>query len=457
MANGTTGRLANGLLSTFLILIVMTCVTQAEVALPIKAVHATSTTASIVRSSASSTATSRASAASAGTRGLTPRLKIKNCLAKDVLPGDAVDQEPTRRLKQLTMSPCMPAKIDISDPSLPFDDQKGTLTVYGSGITSWSADTAAHAWKRFLRGETPTWQPLDLYYENGLPLQASAFGEEAWDVTIEHFDGLTESIVYGGVMKPRPGQDHALYPIDNPSRRTRSFQMVNGHWTENSHSIFTDFGEMDWLGHNYGHQFFKDDDGTLWMFYERVSTVTNGDPTKTEIFARRFTPPTTLYGEEVAVFKIPTVPYPAVVRATGNLLAEGPRPFVAHVNGQKFYFVSFSSSDWASNRYGINILWSRKVEGPYLPVLNQDQSDLLDLGADLRAHHALTFGPGRASFFQDPDSKWWCIFHASRLPHSTSSQTDAGEDGSFQRNYFLAPVRIELVNGTPKVRVLEND
>ena len=41
-----------------------------------------------------------------------------------------------------------------------------------------------------------------------------------------------------------------------------------------------------WVGHNYGHDFVRDADGKMFMFYERVSEEEEGTPLKTEIFAR---------------------------------------------------------------------------------------------------------------------------------------------------------------------------
>jgi hypothetical protein len=152
---------------------------------------------------------------------------------------------------------------------------------------------------------------------------------------------------------------------------------------------------------------------------------------------------------EIQIFKIGNPPYPATIRGPNNVLAEGPRPFQAELEGKTFYFVSFSSSEWDSDLYGMNLLWSTSFTGPYQPFLTADGKDLKNFGAALAETHHLTWGPGRGSFFQDPDGQWWVIFHAT-------DQSTAARIGL--RNLYLAPVKISLSNdGTPQVQILEND
>ena len=283
-------------------------------------------------------------------------------------------------------------------------------------------------------------------------------------MTIEDFSqGSSEAaqtpVLFGRVMLPPPGQSHAHFDQDNINRRTYGFQLKNQKWIRNLEPLNELFPPTGWLGHNYGHQFITAKNGDLWMFYERVSEVLNDAPLKTEIFARRFTPPAILKGPEIQIFRIPSTPFPAVVRTNGNLLAESPRPFSVRLRHRSYYFVSFSSSDWGSDHYGINLLWSDAIDGPYQPILNSHRHDLKDFGVKIRTEHALTYGPGRGSFFQDAKGHWWVIFHAATLEARRNVQ--AAPNSRFEElilhNFFVAPVRIRLKHGIPDLEILERD
>jgi hypothetical protein len=362
---------------------------------------------------------------------------------------------PLRRVKQLTFSPCLPSAVDFGDPSVPFAQDGQGIFVYGSGVLSWTAATLADSWSEFLRGSPPHWENIDLYHHDGVtPFNVETYGEEAWDVTIEKPPGAAGPILYGGVMTVPSGEKHASIDRDHWSRRTYPFTLVNGHWQQADAPLLFDPATYGWVGHNYGHQFIEDKAGTRWFFYERVVRVSGGAPALTELFMRKMISPTKADDDEIAVFKNTSPPFPATVRGADNTLMEGPRPFHAVLKNQDFYFVGFSSGQWDSSHYGINILWSRSITGPYVPYLTEDKSDLFDFGDQLRTNYALTYGPGRPAFFQADDSQWWLLFHAASLAVVQASPTAPGPGRGPFRNFFLAPVKIELGPGNiPKITI----
>ena len=379
---------------------------------------------------------------------LVSRAQADVCNIPGIAQNDPSGSRPLRRLKQLTASPCSPAVNDFGDPSIPYEVGVGRIELYGSDLLFWTGKTTAQAWASFLRGDAPAFTPLQVYRTNGKPISRDA--ERVWDFTIENING--EKVLYAGTMNPHDGRSIAQFDYDNWSRRTYAYHMKAGRWTQDAKPLLFDPEVYGWLGHNYGHHVIRDEKGQAWMFYERVSQIINGGPGKTELFARKMISASRLDDKEIAIFRIPQPAYPAVVRWSDNTLAEGPRPFRVRVGAKNFYLVAFSSSQWSSDHYGINLLWSEKIDGPYHPYLTDNNSDLKDFGTEIRAHYGLTYGPGRPNFFQDPDGRWWLLFHAATKPEPNSVAPT-------YRNFFLAPARIRNLNpdGSPMVEINEDE
>jgi hypothetical protein len=110
------------------------------------------------------------------------------------------------------------------------------------------------------------------------------------------------------------------------------------------------------------------------------------------------------------------------------------------------YFISFSGGDYNSAKYGIHLLIAENMLGPYRPYLNSVGTDLKDFGKDIEKQIPLTWGAGRAVFFEF-QNQWWILFHG--IP---SRDGKAPEDG--KRNLFLAPVDFENLDSLqPAIRL----
>ena len=381
------------------------------------------------------------------------------CRVPGVPAADHPGVEPERRFKQLTFSPCGPAAVDFADPSPPVDKKTQVIVVYGAGILHWQGSTPEGSWRHFLRGDHARYEHVPLFHGDGLTeFDVVSHGEEAWDMTIENFADNADPVLYAGVMTPAHGQSHADVLRDHWSRRTYPFYLRDGKWQQGESPLFFAPATFGWIGHNYGHQFFKDQDGSLWIFYERVSESDTSGPLKTELFARSFVPPETVGDEEIKIFEIANRPYPSVLRAFGGALVEGPRPFSAETGGRTFYFIAFSSGQWDSSGYTANLLWSEALLGPYQPYLNDDRTDLKDFGAELKKTYPLTYGPGRPVFFQDPGKHWWTVFHAANSIEVEHAKFPPAPGRGPFRNLFLAPVQMSLSPlGLPVVEIINEE
>lgn len=260
-------------------------------------------------------------------------------------------------------------------------------------------------------------------------------GEDAWDPSVYVFPGIDKRTLFAGVMARRLGETNAYWPEDHWSRRTGAFDWEGDRWILRDRSVFGPWPKKEtWLGHNYGHDFIGGDDGSTWMFSEKVSEEKNGQPYKTEIFARRISSQGNLYGKELDILKIPKHPWPASQRKGGTLLIEGPRPFKV---GEK-YLISFSAGDYFSDDYGIHLAWANMMTGPYTPYLDKN-GDLKKFAKAIDKKMPMTWGPARAAFFK-VDNNWWMLFHGIEAsPHH-----DLSED---KRNVYLTPVEIDDAHG----------
>lgn len=311
----------------------------------------------------------------------------------------------------LTGSGPLPSGLDFGDPSPPhFLENKVQVFTTGGYILSWKNIDD------FLTGKAATLSQLKLFHPDGSPFW-ERFGEDIWDPTIEN------GVLYGGVMAPRKGHIHAHEDHDGWSRRVYAFRNVNEKWVREKDPLSGPVPDQPtWLGHSYGHHFI---DG--YMFYEKVTEEKNNSPWTTEIFARKMKDPFHLTGPEIPILKLKH-DWSRARRSFGGKLVEGPRPFFH--NG--IYFISFSAGDYTSDDYGIHLMASKNLLGPYEPYLTKDKKDLKDFAEGIEKQMPLTWGGARAAFFE-AKGKHWALFHGIK---------DNGESTKGLRNVWLSPVTI---------------
>jgi hypothetical protein len=355
---------------------------------------------------------------------------------------------------------------EIADPSPPVTTREGKVQIYGTA----SYFLEYESWEHLLQGGEPQRHRITLCHPDGTPSQ----GEQAnWDMLKHEWlgkDGEVIEVLYAGTMTPPPGKAKAHWPQDNWGRRIYAFRKDENKWVRDQDPLFEKVpSEPTWIGHQYGHHFIIDDSGVTWIFYESVTEereLPTGEyvPFRTELFARRMTSPFSASPDAVKVLSLGEKPFPSTLRvhhATGQhngYLIEGGRPTKVNIQGEDFYMLSFSSGDFPTDRYSMNMAYSRTIEGPYTPLVNADGKDLTDFGLDLKQRLGLSWGPARAVIFADPTGGWWTMFHAVQkhlLPDRDYSNWPREPLRHFHRSLFLAPVRFELgADGMPEVRVL---
>lgn len=306
-----------------------------------------------------------------------------------------------------------------ADPSPPFTESDGRISVFGSSLLSIRYRTRddfenAGCFERVA---------VDLRQENGAPY--SAPDSEPWDLRKFHVipaQGRAYDIIVGGAMSRVVPNASPLWPDDNVSRRIFIYrESADGSWLRDPQPIV---GRSDhhWLGHSYGGNFFQTGEsdpnildlrgpGAVAFFYDQVSDDSNDSPFKTEIFAARMTPELTAQST-APIVAINSPPFPSFRRTIGGYLAEGPRPVEMKIGGSTFFVVTFSTGDFPTDSYAMNYAWSRSLAGPYQLALNDDQTDLRDLGAGLKIAYHLSC-MGRAAIFRSPRGGYEMLFHAA--------------------------------------------
>lgn len=350
------------------------------------------------------------------------------------------------RLKQLTGGRGRPQGHDFGDPSPPDFSEPGVVRVYttSSHVLVWRDQDGESAVARFLRGTPAEYERLRIVDTDG----HTELG--AWDPTIEYFPefgGVT--YLYAGVMTAPAGADHARWPDDNWRRRVNAFEWREdrrhgGRWQRIEDSIMEDAGpHPTWLDHSYGHSIARDEIGNVWMFYEKVTHEENGQPWVTEIFARQMLSPLHLADEEHQIMALDEDSWPATHRGFGGLLVEGPRPFKIG----DWYLIGFSAGDYTSDNYGIHLMASQNITGPYEPYLTSSGENLKDFGRALEREHNLTWGAARPAFFE-VEGQWWVLFHGIE-------REDEDKVARGQRDVYLAPVEvITHRHKPPTIRIL---
>ena len=305
---------------------------------------------------------------------------------------------------------------DYADPSIPEFLEDGSVRVLSTNgiILTWKTK------KSFLKGSTPEISMLKAAHPDGTPF-SDELGEDLWDPAFHELDG--ERVLLAGTMTPPPGQKNARWPDDHWSRRVYLFHEKNGTWIREAKPFISSAPrEHTWLNHGYGHEFLEDN-GELYVFYERVSEERNHSPWKTEIFMKKVSGQKTA-GHEIKVLRIPEPPWKRSLRSFGGSLVEGPRPF----KKDGTFYISFSAGDYNSRNYGIHLLHAKTITGPYEPFLDKD--DLKDFSSSIQRATPMTWGAGRGTFF-NLGSDWWVIYHGTPLRQ---------QEGF--RDLFLSPVQI---------------
>ncbi len=350
-----------------------------------------------------------------------------------------------RKLKRLTGGhPDKNFQMDFGDPTTPVFFKPSELWILTSGETLvWKGSDQTEAWKKFLSGAAPEVEVMNYFRlidGNTTPFLKDE-GDDLWDANIYNFDDSW--YLYGGVMTPTHRKQGAIWPDDHFSRRVHAFKLENENWVKIKDDLFALNINDGFLGHGYGHQIVEDDSQNLFMFYEKVTHVEFGLPWVTEIFARRMISPTELDEKEHEILVF-SENFPASAkRAFGGALVEGARPF--KVNDT--WFISFSAGDYDSDDYGVHLAWSKNLTGPY--EINLDfEGDFLDYAKDVDKILDGRWGAGRASFFQDPLSRWWVLLHAIPGKEFPKDGIDP------KRDIFLAPVEIDTSKKPPEIKIL---
>jgi hypothetical protein len=335
----------------------------------------------------------------------------------------------------------------FADPGLHVTTD-GRPEIYGTGGACLSFDS----WADLLSGHPATTRPVGLVDPAGRSLDV-----EAWDPLPHRWpDG--DDVLYAGVMATRADGRAPRFPQDNWSRRVYAFKRDGALWRREREPLFSPVpATPTYLGHCYGHHVVRDEQGAPWIFYERcsVATLKRGRPfpARTELFARRMLSPFEVEATEHLILGLGEAPYPSTARTIGGHLVEGPRPVRVLVGDRTLYLMGFSSGDFPTDSYALNLAWSDRIQGPYRPLLAPHGRDLLDLGAPLKQAFDLSWGPGRPCLFACPNGEWWMLFHAVHKgdrPGTDYSRWPKRLDG-FRRHVYLAPVTIALEDGVPSV------
>ncbi|HLE00470.1 MAG TPA: hypothetical protein VJB59_09430 [Bdellovibrionota bacterium] len=293
-------------------------------------------------------------------------------------------------------------------------------------------------------------------------------------------------VFYGGVINPTGGRKYARFPADNKARRSYAFvKSRDGKLVQLPKPLFgeTTMSTENWQGHTYGRHVITDGRGNLILSkpgefstrggrpvlcYEMISRLTGIGMPITEPFCREMVSPFKAADDasEVKMFHIDeTKPFPSLVRTDGptpaesSILMEGPRvtAFDNPVTGQRQYFMLVSGGDFSTDRYGIHVLISDTMKGPFKPLMKPGGRDLLDIGDEIRKTYRLSWGPARAHAFQDEQGRWKITFHATDkdiLPGENYSTLDWDTLNKFNRNVYVADLDIGFdAHGNPGFQI----
>jgi hypothetical protein len=361
-----------------------------------------------------------------------------------------------------------------SEPADPFVDvlPSGTVHLYGTGPRG---RDGRHGYLEFesladlLAGGKA--HPRSLTLVPGL----SGPGAQPWDLMVHRWpDG--QEVLYGGVMLPTGRRSvHAQWPTDNWTRRIYAFRRdEQGRWVMHDQPLFnaiTPGQAPTMIGHAYGHHFKtilrqtpSGPSEETWLFHEEVSRqiqTRKGPRLVTELFARKMIDPFTASPERVKLLGVGDPPRFGA-RENGDFLLEGPRPFETTLGGEAYHFITFSSADFANDRYDIHFAYRRGDGiGEYKPFLRRGadgRDELTPFAERLKLKHGLSW-VGRAHVIRTPDGGLAAVFHGVRKlirPGVDYSGKQPADLGAFHRAVFTAPLRITLGgDGEPTIELID--
>jgi hypothetical protein len=322
--------------------------------------------------------------------------------------------------------------------------------------------------KALFNGQRPQQIKLDFAHPDGTELNPD---EMIWDSLpmVCNVRGQLKNVILGGAMTPPAGRTNAKWPEDNPGRRTYAFVQVGMKFVRGQQPVLPDQNPRDWIGHNYGRDFVRDEqgnpvkdpkDGSQFMVYEKVTRKTQDGKLITELAMRKMKDCAYADSKEVILMTInEKKPLPAVKRADGGLLTEGPRVVRMRIGKKNFFVMGFSSGDFPTDHYGINLAFSENITGPYEPLLTTRNGvvDLLDLGRDIRERYQLSWGPARPTFYKDRSGRMWIVFHAvdKREHPGVDFSRWPADLAPFQRQLYMAPLKVGLRKGRPTFKLEE--
>lgn len=386
---------------------------------------------------------------------------------------------------------------EMPDPAPPFVTKEGYVEIYGSSLEF----IRYKNWKEFLSAGEYERIRIDLRSPNGAGFPGAY--THPWDLrryrlAVPSNTGPTkiEEIVLGGAMNPKAPNKHPVWPDDNPSRRIYTFR-ANGNpsdgktkWTRDVEPV-AGSNTTGWYGHSYGGNFFQDtasDDSTIdttssdpvYFFFEQVDQSITNTPYRTQIYSAKtqfqlswvpvgaaemfdvlkkgFSTVLDMKARLVPSTATPTLalgvtnpetgrPFPSTIRSVGGYLVEGPRPVRVEIQGRVFYIIGFSAGDFCTDGYTINYAWSRSIQGPYQPILNDTGTDFVDFGKRIRDAYGLSW-MGRPVLYQLPGGSYEMMFHAVDkkiiLNNDYTRWPTEHELSEFYRMLFRAPVELSL-------------
>jgi hypothetical protein len=362
-----------------------------------------------------------------------------------------------------------PCLEELADPAPPLVTERGEVEIYGSGRYF----LRYASWSEFERGGAYRIVPLDLRYPGGESYTGTY--THPWDLRKYRVEAPGEpgrEVLVGGAMSATEGRAAARWPEDNINRRIFLFHRdATDRWIRARTPLVGEVAS-GWLGHSYGGNFFQPGaahpgvlrpgaTGDILFFYEKVDEVgPMGDgtpgPFRTQIYARRVAAGSlATTGPEVRIIGVGEPPYPATRRSIGGYLVEGPRPIELRIAGRTLYLVTFSSGDFPTDGYAMNYAWATRPLGPYHPVLDRSGTDLVDLGAELKQRHGLSW-VGRPVIYRTRPGQYEMLFHAVRrnlLPDNDYRRWPTRYPlWRFFRSIFKVRLRIQLApDGAPLI------
>ena len=418
--------------------------------------------------------------------------------------------EVERRVKVLTEG-----KDDTADPATPvkivLPDGEEIWALYFSG----GRVIYRNSLEELLKGGVSPFEQIQVQSRDGKPLVMEPFhqAEAIWDTELvvynrQKSDGSFEQALIGhGGKMDRVSPDEPCNVHHHNYRRSRhSFKVeisrdiagrkirevwrslgsihgnrpsADGRWILR--------GEDQMHAHGYGSRMirdatgapWRDPQGAMWMAYEEVTeekVMEDGRrlPYATEIFARRMNEDLTVsVGGPVRLssftpWQDSDRPFVASYRRDpqgrpAGFLVEGPNPILMAIGERKFWVIFFSAGDFVSE-YGNYMMYREENEGPIGPYKhvvdfpNSPLAELVNVTQSLAEKLGLTWS-GRLNPFYDQQGQLWGLMHGIFKDEIPDGWVKSGwprtpeEFICYARRVFLVPLKAELKDGQPVVRI----